>query len=101
MKKVLFIADQFAEFLLGGAELNDDVLYKHLWQSGFDIMRVTTNRVTDEMIIDYDLFIIGNFVGLSEEIKEILMLKKYIIYEHDHKYVLNRNPAAFKEFQIP
>ena len=101
MKKVLFIADMFAEHLIGGAELNDDVLYNHLCENGFDVRKIASSNVTDDVIINNDLFIVGNFVALPENLKEVLMLKKYIIYEHDHKYVSNRNPGAFENFNIP
>lgn len=47
-------------------------------------------------------YIISNFVGLSEESKDFLALNcKYVIYEHDHKYLLNRNPAIFNNFKAP
>jgi hypothetical protein len=30
-----------------------------------------------------------------------LLKKKYIIYEHDHKYLIDRNPALFNDFLAP
>ena len=29
------------------------------------------------------------------------MLKKYIIYEHDHKYMTSRDPSKFAKFNVP
>ena len=33
--------------------------------------------------------------------KESLYDKSYIIYEHDHKYLKNRNPSIFPDFKAP
>ena len=39
---------------------------------------------------------------LPDDAKQHLINKKnYIIYEHDHKYVSNRNPGVFPNFNIP
>jgi hypothetical protein len=40
-------------------------------------------------------------MGLSEQAKTELLTCKYTIYEHDHKYLLNRNPAIFTDFVAP
>ena len=31
----------------------------------------------------------------------MIMIKKYIIYEHDHKYLKSRNPSIFPMFDVP
>ena len=39
---------------------------------------------------------------LSNDVKQYLIRnKKYIIYEHDHKYVKTRDPSKFINFEVP
>ena len=101
MKSVVFLSDFFISDGIGGAELNDSVLLKGLSAKGYSITKIKTTELTDEDVIKNDLFIVSNFIGLSERHKNMLMIKKYIIYEHDHKYVSTRNPASFPNFIIP
>ena len=101
MKKIIFIADLFREQLLGGGECNDDVLIQHLKSFGHS---VNLRRCTDLLSADFNknnFFIIGNFISLSERHKKILQKEKYIIYEHDHKYIKSRDPSVYKNFIAP
>lgn len=99
--KIAFLQDFFDNEIIGGAEKNDSVLLNHLNQLDMRVVPVHTYMI-DHVIDCYDFFIVSNFVKLSQQAKSILMQKQnYIIYEHDHKYVANRNPAAFKDFAIP
>jgi len=101
MKQIVFISDLFEEDLIGGAELNDSVLIRFLESSGFNILKLRITGISDEQILENDFFIVSNFVGLSEKHKVLLQMKKYIIYEHDHKYVNIRDPSKFVDFNIP
>ena len=47
------------------------------------------------------IYVISNFINLNENVKNKLAEYKYIIYEHDHKYIKNRNPASFVDFKAP
>ena len=98
--KILFIADFFSDDLLGGAESNDSVLIDFLNQK-FDLVRMRSSDVDIDKMLSFDFFIVSNFVMLSEECKSFLETKQYIIYEHDHKYVLTRDPSKFIDFKIP
>ena len=99
--KIAFLQDFFDNEIIGGAEKNDSVLLSHLCQLGMQVIPVHTYMV-DSVIECYDFFIVSNFTRLSQQAKLYLMQKQnYIIYEHDHKYVTNRNPAAFKDFVVP
>ncbi len=102
--KVVFIADFFKKDLLGGAESNDSVLIEHLEQSGYEVEKKNSREVrVSDFVSNDSTFIVGNFVALSEEVKSAMAngRAKYIIYEHDHKYVSNRNPAEFPDFVAP
>lgn len=101
MKNVGFISDYFKESLLGGGELNDGNLINYL-QTHNQITKIESSRASIDEISKLDSLIIGNFVLLNEEVKNfIIKEKKYIIYEHDHKYVNTRDPSKFSNFKIP
>lgn len=101
MNKVVFISDLFQEDLIGGAELNDSVLIDYLESKGVEVLKLRSNNIQDNQILENHFFIVSNFVGLSEKHKVLLQMKKYIIYEHDHKYVITRDPSKFVDFKIP
>jgi hypothetical protein len=101
--QIIFIADFFADEILGGGELNNEVLADSLRRRGHTVVEQKSSHITSEYITehwDYN-FIVGNFVHLPEEIKRSLASFSYIIYEHDHKYLRNRNPAFFSGYVAP
>lgn len=98
--KIGFIADFFDHDLIGGAELNDGVLIRYL-KEYCEINTCKSNLVTSDFIENNDKFIVSNFIGLQDNVKKHLERKNYIIYEHDHKYLISRDPSRFKNFQIP
>jgi hypothetical protein len=101
MKKICFIADFYSDQLNGGGESNDSNLILFLSQKR-EIVCYKSSEITIEIIKDFDVFIIGNFVLLGEKIKQFLIKnKKYIIYEHDHKYITTRDPSRFSNFLVP
>ena len=91
--KIIFSADWFADNFKRGAELNDEALLDYLREAGFEIEMINCKDITS---VDYDtVYVFGNFTLLKEPIKRELEQKgKYIIYEHDHKYCMTRNPFA-------
>tara|TARA_R110002110_G_scaffold287886_11_gene502343 strand:- start:2210 stop:3097 length:888 start_codon:yes stop_codon:yes gene_type:complete len=114
MSNVAFISDLFIDETVGGGELNDYELIQLLLDRGHKVYRLKSKNVSVELLtelINEDLstnFIISNFRLLSEESKRFLYsptFKKgqlrYMIYEHDHKYLKTRNPAAYKDFKAP
>jgi len=100
--KVALLQDFFENEIIGGAEKNDSVLLNYLSsQKKVKASGVHTYKV-ESVLDDYDFFVVSNFIRLPDTAKQYLMDKKnYIIYEHDHKYVANRNPGAFKNFIAP
>ena len=64
MKKVVFIDD-----LIGGAELNDSVLIRFLESKNINVIKLRSNNINDEEILENEFFIVSNFVGLSEKHK--------------------------------
>lgn len=99
----VYISDYFSDEVLGGGELNDKELLLILIKRGHKITKYKSNAVTENIIEEHKdaCFLISNFVFLPQHIMVLLYKKKYIIYEHDHKYVATRNPALYKDFVCP
>ena len=99
----VFIADFFADQVPGGGELNNEELISIL-REDHDVKKVNSHLVSKQYL-ESNLaakYIISNFINLSEECKKYLIENcKYIIYEHDHKYLIDRNPALYKDFLAP
>ena len=94
-QKIAFIADFYANEILGGGENNDANLITHL-DNNHQVFCYKSNQVQITDLEDKDKVIVGNFVLLQPDIKRYLMAtKEYIIYEHDHKYVSTRDPSKF------
>jgi hypothetical protein len=97
--KFIYISDMFLSDIVGGGELNDHELCELLGAT-----KIRSNYVDVAFLqknIDAN-FIISNFIGLSESAKQFLTNNhKYVIYEHDHKYLKNRNPAEYKDYLAP
>ena len=101
-KKIVYISDFFVEHVLGGAEINDSVLLTEVLDA--EIERAQSHMVTVELLKNNinNLIIISNFIYLSKNCKEYLQNNcKYIIYEHDHKYLISRNPGLFENYKAP
>ena len=102
--KIVFIADFFADEVPGGGELNNEELISLF---GDDVIKIKSSNVSlsylNEINENSDFkFIISNFIYLSAENKNFIQNNcEYLIYEHDHKYLINRNPAKFKNFKAP
>lgn len=104
MKKIIFVADLFAEEFTGGGELNNHEFCIFLQKSGFEILKIKSSQVNSLFLKDNlnNFFIFGNFIDLDKKLFEtIYKSARYIIYEHDHKYCINRNPATFINFLVP
>jgi hypothetical protein len=101
MKTVGFVSDFFRNDLLGGAESNDDNLINYLSQF-YNVHSIKSNLFSLKDVEECDAIIVSNFLLLQQNVIEaIIKSKKYIIYEHDHKYVSTRDPSKFLNFVIP
>jgi len=107
MNKVVFLSDFFASEVQGGAEIYDDVLISCLRERGIKVATFKCSEFGNKHLELYIKsgfsFIISNFVSLNHEVKKRLEVYSdhYIILEHDHKYLSNRNPADFRDFKAP
>lgn len=106
-KKIIFVADFFKDQTLGGAECDDEILINHLIQKdNYSVISVLSQDFEHFIGIDCEyenmFFIIANFIGLSQKSKDFLMSScDYIIWEHDWKWIKNRDPSMFKGFKVP
>jgi len=100
---ILFVADAFLEQIPnGGGELYNDELCNLLISKGYKIIKVLSAQLTHKQIYQCPRMIIGNFLGLTEVTRQIIMQHvRYCIIEHDHKYDRMRNPALYFNFEIP
>ena len=105
MRDYIFIDDFFLEdCLLGGGELNNYELIKCLEKKGVTVETVNSHLVSEEFIKSNikKNFIISNFWNLRNSCMNLLEQKgKYIIYEHDHKYLNIRDPSSFENYIAP
>jgi len=106
--KINFIADFFLKDMVeagipGGGELNNHEVIITLREKGHNVETINTfsNSLNPNWIKKRDNFIVANFLHLSEECKALLLNKNYLIYEHDHKYIMTRNPGLYKDFIAP
>ena len=102
MKNIIYISDFFASEHQGGAELSDNVVIQFLSKEGYNIKTVKS-QTFNPTLHKADIFIISNFVGLSQENKNWFPSSntKYIIIERDQKYVRSRNTAMYINFIAP
>lgn len=100
MSSIIYLSDFMSDEILGGGELNDEELCNQISLT-HDIQKIKCSNVTLEDVKDKKL-IVSNFVTLNEHLKNFITNNlDYVIYEHDHKYVKNRNPGAYKDFVAP
>lgn len=85
----------------GGAENNDKILVDILRAKGHDVQVV----FSDDLTVDFleanknKKYIVSNFAFMfKQSMKYMIDNCKYIIYEHDHKYIEGRNPGLYKDY---
>jgi len=105
MTKIVFIADVFAEEWLGGGELNNQELIKLLEERDCQVFAVKSDSVNlnflQKMQDDVKV-VVANFVRLSEDSKSYIENNcEYLIYEHDHKYLISRDPSIYENYIAP
>mgnify|MGYP003138341439 CR=1 FL=1 len=100
---VVFIADAFVHQVFGGGELVNDEIIKELQRKKTHVKKINSGNLKISDIRDKNsLYIIGNFLGLSPQLKEYIQDNlNYYIVEHDHKYVINRDVSGYKDHVAP
>ena len=102
--KIVYISDFFVSDLMGGGELNDHELCL-LLKEKCEVEKIRSFDLNPTNFKNYFgkkyFFIISNFTLLSSNTIDMLKKEEYVIYEHDHKYIKQRNPAIFKNYEVP
>ena len=101
MSRVCIISDFFSNHVLGGGELNDAELIGILRERSFQLESVQSHLVTVDFLKKREdvFYIVSNFCNLNQQCRNYLADElQYLVYEHDHKYLLTRNPADYKDF---
>lgn len=98
--KIVYISDFFYPETMGGAEQNDHELLNILESRGHDIVKKKSDDLSDRFILDNkdSKFIISNFVFMFNRIRDLIKDNcEYILYTHDHQYLVTRDPSHYKE----
>jgi hypothetical protein len=101
---IVFIADLFLEDIpQGGAEIVNRQLVSLLEEKGYKVEEIQAFKANAGFIEKRKdcLFIVGGFLSMPPSGLQKIQDFNYILYEHDHKYVINRNPAQYVEYKIP
>lgn len=104
MNKIIYISDYFADEIVGGGELNDYELINIFLSNNIEIFKIKSNCVDIAFLqsTKNQSFIISNFIGLNKNCVDYITDNvRYVIYEHDHKYLISRNPAIYENFIAP
>ena len=107
MKKILFISDFFADEMRGGAEIYDDILIDLLQSDDTKVVKLKTTDITDKHIRLYRNcgfhVLVSNFCFMKPDVGEELTGRpgSYSILEHDHKYIMDRDPSPYENFEVP
>lgn len=109
---VMFVSDfyhgdwseEMQKTVVGGAEAHDRVLISAL-EKRFKVHKYRSKEVTvkDVQVHSDKVWFLTNFGLLDPLVKQAFIDNgvKYFIYEHDHKYVMGRNPIVFPNFIAP
>ena len=104
MVDVVFVADAFLEEIpQGGAELANREVTDFLTTQNFVVEEVQGFKITKTYLEKRKscLFILGGFLSIPKESLKTLENLNYLLYEHDHKYCYDRNPAKHINFKVP
>ena len=104
-KKIIFVADFFSNEINGGGELNNDEFISLVKQRGHEIFPVKSSLLTIDIVKKFAdcHYIFGNFLALSPSVYQYILENniKYSIYEHDHKYLIARDPSKYENHVAP
>jgi len=101
LMNIIYVSDFFSEAVSGGAELNDEELINLLISKGNKVKKYRSLELSKKIVQEnyQNNFIISNFSLIDEQVIKEIYNTNYIIYEHDHKYLANRDPTRCLKFK--
>lgn len=98
--RIVIVSDFHYNQIPGGAESNDLCLELLLKEDHHNVRYFTSYQFNDNhsFLQNVDLFIFSNFYLLNQDSKKYVENLKYIIIEHDYKFVPSRNPFQYPNF---
>lgn len=103
--KFIYISDAVGRNYNGGAEQNDSVLLHLLEKNGHTVISIASDDDNIMSILKNNpshKIIVSNFVFMFKRImKYIEENRDYMIYEHDHKYLITRDPSHYENYTAP
>jgi len=104
-KTIIFVADFFSNEVNGGGELNNDEFISLVKEKGYDINPIKSSLLTSDIIKNSSdcHYIFGNFLMLAPSVYQYILDSdlEYSIYEHDHKYLVTRDPSKYENHIAP
>jgi hypothetical protein len=103
MKKIVYVSDFFYPELLGGAEQSDHELLNILKEEN-DVLTFKSSNLKIQDIKNNKgcLWIISNYINIGTLLKEIIEnIDDFTVWEHDHKYLANRDPSPYDDYIAP
>jgi hypothetical protein len=101
MSDYTFVADVFVDQLVGGGELNDYEVKNQIESRGYSTSRIHSHLLSPANLTQDTCYVVSNFLNLPPRTLKSIKDHKYVIYEHDHKYLRRRNPALYADFLAP
>ncbi len=101
--QVVFVSDYFIEDIGGspGAESVDGEI-RNILKNKYNVSKIRSCDLNaDKIKSENTFYLISNFTQLSPSAKQRLYNCRYVIIEHDHKYINTRNPSRFENYIAP
>lgn len=101
--KIFFISDFFVDEIKGGAEIVDDNLIALLGAKKVDVEKIKSHQLSESFLKqNFDkTFLISNFTRINPRMLNLLSACRYFIFEHDHKYTIDRDVSLYKNYEVP
>lgn len=97
MKNIIFLSDFFIDDFIGGAEASDEALIESLHDASVVVKKVHCRNFENLHPKEDNFYIVSNFATLDQKWIDFLTKKcSYVIYEHDYKFLSQRDPAKYE-----
>ncbi len=101
--ELIFVSDFFVNEVKGGAEIVDDHLTNLLSKKKINVTKIKSQNLTESLVKEnsHKTFFVSNFTGINQRALNVLSACRYFIFEHDHKYTIDRDVSKYKDYVVP